>query len=766
MRNKWIRFQAKQYWALSAALLAMAAIGSYLLYYSFPCKPFNEEQLIWDAIWLDSWALLFYLIIVVAWFTPMRWHIRAPLLVWVFAFYGLIVISVVFNGTPFGLNGCWGDQKFRTTMVLKFVTWFIPGDFFYKDLPAFYPPIYYYLLSLGARLLSIEAFKMIKIGSQLIYFLGPFILYFLWRRLVSGYQAFLIVLISFLFCSIDKIVPLAVPHEFVANSLFIPWWLYYIEQVKRPIIGWKEYLTGSLLGGIIFMIYYYPFFIGALLLLLRMIVFRKWTYLKSKTSFRFKPALRVLLFSALFSIPFWLPLLISMIVFGNSAAQQEWHHMGSTGIAFDYHAFNFLGLVFLISIYFALRRKMTRLNRGLLLLLGTVSLYYLLGTFLGAVGKPIILIKANEFLIILAGPFIGLMVATTIRTGFQHGRRGKAVVVVIAALIPVFLNGFNGLIRHPMVKTARTTRVPSWNLDRYEMLQRQGSVFLTAHEALFAFYPVYTFIAHNEHYSHPASRYIQRYRFLNNLQTVRDPFLFNLALRHNRFDHVDFFMPRMKDDNFQILLSLSNYPNRYSHQILHYDPAVVNDTTLFSKEKGDYLYNVLDLRNRFRSDSSEWQIEQNNLISLARMKMLHDDLDSTGQVRMNNYTGSCWSDWNHLTPSGGEKSFGNRIELLNAFSVPAGDSLHLLFAFYVADHFLQDYRVFVHVYPGHEKSYFDNFDFAPTPAVKTWKNGDILICEQTIPDRDDYDKLHLGFFRKNKRLSDGIWLQFGSPTSD
>ena len=508
------------------------------------------------------------------------------------------------------------------------------------------------------------------------------------------------------------------------------------------------------------MTYYYPFFIGALLLLVRMTILRRWTYLNSPVPFRVRPAFCVLLSSALLSAPFWLPLLISMIVYGNNAAQQEWHHMGSVGIAFKYHAFSFTGITFLVSIYFGLRRRMTRLNRGLLLLLGTVSFYYFIGTTLGAMGKPINLIKANEFLLVLAGSFIGLMVATVMRTSLLHRGRGKAIALIITALFPIFLHGFNRLIRHPMVKTARTTWGVSWGLDKDEMVHRQGSVFLSAHEALTAFYPVYNFIAHNQHYAHPASRHIQRFRFLHNLQVTQEPYLFNLALTHNRFDHVDFFMPRKKDGRFQILQGLSNYPDRYADQALNYNMAVISDTTLFRKEKGEHLYCVLDLGKdikEYHGRTSEY-----DLVDLTRLRMLRDDLDSTGQIRMDKYMGPLWSNWCYLTPSDGSTNFDNRIELLNAFSISRNDSLHFLFAFYVADQFYQDHRIFLHVYPGYGEASFDNYDFASTPKVKDWEKGDIVVCERTIPNHDVYNKLHLGFFRGNTRLGDGVWLRYDS----
>jgi len=245
--------------------------------------------------------------------------------------------------------------------------------------------------------------------------------------------------------------------------------------------------------------------------------------------------------------------------------------------------FSLPGLLFLASLVYALRRPQTNLNRGLLLITGTTTAYYLLGTFLGGFYSPVNLIKANEFAIILAGPFIGLSLAGLLRWSRLKPKMQYAVPVLALLLVAVFLHNFNVHAKSKIVRTARTTAVPTWNLDPGEMSKRKSSVFLTANEALYAFYPVYAFIANNEHYSHPASNFKDRYDFLNLLQENKEPYIFNLALRHNIFDPVDYFMPRDNKGRFVIPVSLSNYPNKFTSKQLTFDKSLVADTTLFIK---------------------------------------------------------------------------------------------------------------------------------------------------------------------------------------
>jgi len=731
--------------------------GAYLYKYSLNEKPFSDELLIWDAIWLDFWTLLFITSFLIIWNYTSSWKSRGSILVGLFSINGFIAVCLFFDGTLFGLNAFWGDQKFRITMILKFMNWFVPGDYYYEDLTVFYPPVHYYLLSLYARIFSLEAFQMIKVGTQLIYLIGPFILYSLWRKLVSGYQALLIVIASIIICSIGKVIPMSGHHAFVSNTLFIPWWLYYIERSKYAFENKKEYIFGAIIGSLIFATYFYPFFLGAFLLGLRILFYSKFKNWGFNKSFRWKSVITVLSLTALICAPYWLPVLIEMIRFGNHGSGECWYHIGSSGISFSFQDFSIIGILYFISIIYFISRKYSTVNRGLLLLLGTTVTFYLYATFMGAIGKPANIVKANEFVIVLGGAFVGLFTASMLRKYRKIKKYKLSVYFIFIIIFGVLLNNFNNAVKHPMVKTARTAIIPNWNFNEDDLLEYKGKVFLTDYEELAVFYPVYYFIAHNQHYSHPASRHIQRFCFLKALQVVDDPYLFNLALRYNVFDEVEYLMPRIKGDQFLITLSLSNYPNKYSSHTLSYKTLLLSDTSFFEKKQGDNLYKVIN-KDMTVLDSNLFIDRVLALESLMHYKLLRNYLNDIGQKLLDKRLGIAWENWKPLLGDEDNLSIADKIKFLDARSVEDGDTLHLLFAFYSDHNFNVDYRVFLHAYPSHGEYSFDNYDFVTYPNTTTWRRGDIIIYKKSIPYYSDYEKFHLGFFNKDGRLDEGLWM--------
>jgi len=580
-------------WLFLGGIL-FAAIGIALYAVCYPNSRFSEETLIYDLIRLDIWSLSFVAVLLMAVFSRLKANAKAWWIVLTCSLWGLVTTAIFFHGTPYALNGYGGDQAFRIAMILKFKTFALPGDFYYKGLPPFYPPVLYWLLALIARIASINAYTMMKVGTELVYLCSPIVLFMIWRKLVTPIQAAVVTLFSIIFVSFGKAAPLVAPHAFLANSIFIPWWLYYIERVGAPRTTRAHYLTGGLIGALLFMTYYYPFFIGGFLLMLRLLFDRRGAFLAAnRTAFSWRSALSILALSAIFSSIFWGPLLWSFVTIGYSSAQQEWHHIGSPGIGFLFLQFGLAGLTYLAALLFAVRRRKSPIFRGFLLLTGTVFIFHLLGSILGAVDKPVNLIKAGEFIALAGGPLIGLTAASFVRRVRWHRPRTLVLPALVLAIFIAMLHQVNGYAKQPMVHTARTTGVPTFGLDQHEMIERTGSVFLTNAEKLFSFYPVYTFFAINQHYSHPAARYNDRLDLLDALQSIHHPYVFNLALRENRYDQVDYFMPGLKDGQWELVAALSNYPNKYRHVYYHFDTLLTADTTLFAPENGPHLFRVL-----------------------------------------------------------------------------------------------------------------------------------------------------------------------------
>jgi len=746
-------------------IFAFCCLGLYLFTYALPSKTFNEELLITDCIWLDAWALGFFIAVILIWISRLSWRWKAGILVGLFSIYGVVMVSLTFNGTPFGFNAYWGDQKFRTAMILKFITFAGWPDFYYKDLPAFYPPLYYYLLSLYARLFSVEAFKMIKVGTLLIYLIGPGLLYCLWRRLVTPFAAALVTICTFLFCSAEMLAMYAFPHAFLANIFFVPWWLYYVGQVRPPSqYRWTYYLAGGVIGGLIFMTYYYVFFVGGLLWLVRTVVRGRWR-LNVGRNWHPGRALGVLLAAALFSAPFWLPLVWSMVSIGADPAQQEWHHADSTGILFRFQDFSIIGVVYLAALYYALRHHYNPKYRELLLLVGAAFLFCFIGIVLGAMQKPIIVIKAREFVSMLAGPFVGLMLAGLLRRSGIIKKARLAVPVLASFLLLFLLNSSNGIAKHGATRTARKATVPTFHADPAEMNRLAGAVFLTGVEELQAFYPVYNFFSINQHYSHPAGQFMNRYRFLYTLKEIDDPYLVHLALRHNVYDPVDVIMPRRQGDNFEFYAAVSNYPDRFVSKTLSFPVSLFSDTTRFVPLSGDNMYRVVDISPAPNSTHDGAHRYATDDIYAGWVDYVAQSLDAAGQSMLASYVGQDRIGRRELLKSDDGHTFGNELTLLSCNAIKKADSLLLVFVVYAERNISRDYRTFLHLFPD-DGGTMQNYDFSPEPQTRTWKNGDINLLARSIPIGGGDFSLSIGFFHGQYVPGNTFVVNFTGDISD
>lgn len=744
------------------------ALGGFLITYAWPSRVFNDIDLIYDLMWLDVWVIAFLVLAVAIWLLSASTRLSIYSTLLAFSIFGVVTTCLVFAGTDYSINGFSGDQQFRQAMILKFMTWGWLGDFYYKDLPVFYPPLYYFLLSIVARLMALEAVQMLKVGSMLIYLLGPFALFWLWRKVVSPVKAFCITVATFLICSSGSVYPYLVPHAFLADSAFIPWWLHYVEGVnRRSRRSWLWYAAGSVIGGCLFATYFYAFFIGGFLLLVRGVAGVLWRPLRASAShFDWWRAVRILVGAAVVSAPFWLPLFLSIAEFGGDRSRGGWHHAGNTGIRLAFMNFTIPGVLFLTGIGYCARRYRTPLSQGLLLLLGAAVLFLGVGSLLGGLDMPINRTKTPQFVLMMAGPFVGLLFASLLRLG---GRLRKVRLVVLPILLTAVLiltNGFTGVARSGPVRRARTAGHPTWNTDAQEMADRVGSVFLSGHSVLSSFYPVYGFMSMNEHYSHPASRFLARHNLLCRLQEIDDPALFHLALRHNAFDAIDYFMPLSDNGKVAIQVNLSNYPNRHCTKRLFFAAAVVLDTLLFEKVTGDLLYEVRPVPEvSYELNLAGSLSDRDSLMALAQARSLRSQLDEVGQDLLDTEAGVDWSGWSDMVVDGGSEWLGGKVNLLNVSVVADGDSLHLFSALQATKKLPSNYRAYLHVYKAGEAG-FASHDFqVPVPTAR-WEQWDIHWCRQSIPRPPNGSKIHLGLFDDTGPLGSGFWGTVHVVTSD
>lgn len=728
--------------SVAASLAVFGLFAVYLFRYSLPIKTFSEELRIYDTIWLDAWSLAFILITAILWLSNLRWRTKAILGVLLLGVYGFVEIAVIFDGTPFSSYAYWGDQKFRQAMILKFMTLGYPTDFYYKGLPPFYPPVLYLIFAWLGKLASLPAYAMLKAGGMLIYLVGPFLLYWLWKPLVGSFRGWMIVLFTFMICSCTYPYMLSAPHAFVAIAIFIPWWLRYIETINGHKSGFRHCLWGGLLGAVIVTTYYYPLFVGIFLLVVRLL----WQMLKRGSTrvsreFKWQRVLGVAVMSAAFSCWYWIPIVWTALTTDFNASIAQWHHIESTSLGMMFTSLTWPGLLFLAGIVFSLWRWRSPVHLVLLMFPVITLLYLLVGSVLGAIDHPINLIKARDMMVVFGGPFVGLGAAAWLRRSRWSKRRWVAPVLLAFALI-VLSDDFAGYAKTGMVKTAREAYVPTWNTDSTEMASRAGSVFLCGEETFPSFYPVYTFLAANEHYSNPACQFKRRYDLLDLLEKVGDPRIVNLALRTNRYDKVDYFMPYRNESNFEITISLSNYPNQYYSRVFKYPMAMFTDTNLYRPQTGDNLYQVAEpTRGEDFKYVRRWSGD--SLVELMRMALIRDDLKPDGQAEFDKYLGADWSNWRRPPEAEEAAVFGDSVQLKDLRLVADGDSLHLVMAFEALRVLSRRLKVLVHLFIDDQMT---NYDFSPENPTNNWPRYETMICRQTIPRPDRPFRLYIGLY--------------------
>ncbi|MFQ5453950.1 MAG: hypothetical protein ACE5D6_07160, partial [Candidatus Zixiibacteriota bacterium] len=290
-------------------MVIILAVVGYFLYNQFANYTYLSDQNNYDILRAKLWTIGWLLIstIIIYW---KRNSSHAPAFtVLAISVYFVILYGILFQGTEYGLNGHWGDNGNRLALICKMMAFkSMFYDWYLKDLPSFYPPLWFVIMAIYGKLLNIEAYQTIKFGYLLVFLVYPWLLFFSWKKLVSPLTS---AAITFATIFIGYKYLLWVHYQHITASLFLPWWLYYFERAteKKEMLdmNWRFYLKGAIYGGILFMTYYYWFFIAfsalPFVLLLKYIETKSfkliWDNLKSKA---------ILMFGvAIVSMVYWLP---------------------------------------------------------------------------------------------------------------------------------------------------------------------------------------------------------------------------------------------------------------------------------------------------------------------------------------------------------------------------------------------------------------------------------------------------------------------------
>lgn len=740
-------------------VVAFFFLASFILYgialfiYSNRSKDFSDKLLTYDLVWLDSWALAFFFTLVVIWIARNSVRLKTVLSLLSLTVYLVVTNHLLLDGTPYYLFGYGGDQAFRQAIVLKFMAFVKPGDFYFKDLPVFYPPLFYYLQAIYAKIFSIEVYKMSKIAQTLIFVFTPVLLFYIWKKFVTPLQSFLITITTFVYCNFGASLVFLSPHTFLAYTFFIPWLLYYVEQISSPKRDWQFYLTGGLFGALIYLTYSYVLVIGLVYLFIKLAVLFYSRSFKHSMRFLTGNAIPIVAVIVVISAVYWLPLVLSILEYGVDRSRGGWYHIGYVGLDFQFLQFSIPALFYLAAIAFLFRRPKRALNQFFIVLILAVPVLHLIGTTLGALGIDINVTKSTDiFVFELAGPIIGLMVASWFKLVDVNSKRSIVPKVIVWAVLLVCLNNISGLGRGDGVKRARTSGVPNWGTNAEQMADAKGKVFLVGHWQFPSFYPVYSFHSANEHYAHPASQFFARYRFLALLENFHDPLIFYTAFRFNRFDKIEYFMPQNHESGYGLTFLFSNYPTASYTRVLKYNTDCVQDSVLFSKLDGANLYHVNQTDNTIVPQNifANCKTTSDTLKVKYQLHQLSKNLDDNGKkifeknYQLNN------SHWQDFGPEKGIHKYSDEVQLTDAAIIKHNDSLYAFFSFVCLGKIKNDYKIYFEATNSH--GLHEGFETIPELNSANWEQHGLVHCVRAIPIQENDFDIAVGLFKDSEQL--------------
>jgi len=379
----WTR--APRYVLLLAIGAAIAVLGASGHAPDNPLLTYQARALILALVLLGWWA----------WTTPdtgRTGSLRVDLVPIIAGTIAALAMATSLVGTPFAAGGLGGDQSFRTASVTRFAdTWHLV-DFAVVDLPAAYPPSYFWLLGRIAALADVEPWRMLKIGAIGSSLIVPSIAYLGWRRLVSGQLAALM-----------AVVPLMVenfyePYAWLALAAFVPWWLIVVGASDDDRTPSRAAMLLGLVGAALFTTYYYFLLVGALAVAVHAVLER--AIVGRQTTLRARSVARIGAVSLAVASPFWVPLAISIATAPSpDSLANRWFAEHHALVPLPMLDASISGALMLAGIaHLVWTAGCDALSRRLVSLLGATYLWYAIGAIAALADHPLLSFRAKPII--------------------------------------------------------------------------------------------------------------------------------------------------------------------------------------------------------------------------------------------------------------------------------------------------------------------------------------------------------------------------------
>lgn len=570
-------------------------IFGHILFAQFADYTYKSDRHIDDLFRAKLWSFIIILAVAVILFWKHNEDYAPFITILGISVYFIMIYGILFRGTQYGLNGHWGDNGYRLAIICKMMTYNYFADAYMKDLTSMYPPLWFYIMAIYARIIGIEAWQTLKFGYLFLFVLYPWLIYFSWRPLISSTAAAVVAVGTIFFAHnyLDYIY-----YEHISASLFIPWWLYYFEDGKNIAISkkpsWKFYFAGIIIGGAIFMTYYYWFFIAIAAFPVTLAI----RYLNKKSindlfsNIRHKVILAVGV--TILSSIYWLPILLSGLKNGFQSYQVTWFGIYHANIMSHWSDQHLEGILVLGGIFFAAylwnrwhHAKLSLYYCGAVLLL-------IIDRMLNLGGHSIQTRKILEFthVLTIAPLAIGLEDIWKKLKRYPNVRWGLSALAIILTL--VFANDHLELYQSELYKTGVNQRRPDVYLDALKDVDYRNKVLLTDKYIEACYLPYFVFTPVSNVPAHLAGRYQQRKDYLKAVSQINEPDLLAYMFSYNKFDRIDYvYLPyNTATDCYEFRMNTVSFNRKIVFDTTSFTASSLSDSAYFRKINRFGLYEI------------------------------------------------------------------------------------------------------------------------------------------------------------------------------
>lgn len=467
-----------------------------------------------------------------------------------------------------------GDETFVMAALTQSLKSNPFNDFYYHNLPMFYPPLYFWVVGTGTRIIAQNAISAHKIGvagTILFWFVGVYLWALLYRRFMVRKEEgatpiwqqpwfwFTVPLLWFLVNEFSSIV--FKPYETLSGLLTALFVAFFADAIREPAWRLRHYLFFGISGGVLFLWFYFWWFVAIPVLFALAVSSGDWK----------KGLIRTIIMGAIMlciASPFIVPMLLSYSN-GIETWQATFFVPGDFNTYAPFATFSWHTAILLLGVAGLLAFYRVALVRGLLyLVVGSYSYQYISIILFLSGGKSLqgskpFLFFAAAALTVSASYMVVWLWQRLLSTRPLALQRGIAAGLVVLAIPQLPMAQFmdDGVVRrqleidHATPKASELAAAIEKNVPDY----RTRTWLTSGNPELNGYIPMHYYIAFNPHFSNPASQYSKRYAYVETLATST-PMAFVQQIATSTIDAL-LLIKNEKQPFYPLYFWQDNYPN-------------------------------------------------------------------------------------------------------------------------------------------------------------------------------------------------------------